>query len=396
MADPADPQPSETDAEVDIEVTPAADPIARREQIRRLQARISRLDAEEQRAAVPEPVAPRGRGSHRFRMRQADPVLQEAAAKREFRAWDEPLPEPPPTFIRRIPKWVLWIFGLFVSTQFFFLGSLAQRWVLTRPTEPKRTSPTEWDTSLIRELDRALADFREGRLADGRQAAAALRTKAPDLPGLALLDAEAGRTEARSSMVDVTLLREVHSRTAFAYRAQLERTRNFALQLKLVEALACLREAANLEPARPEPPFYIGEVMRRLGRYSDAIEHFERAAHAARPGWQPDRALIDFRRRITIAESGRDNTLAAECAAALALPNPAPEWLALDAAIKLLAGNLAETRASLDRLKLACPPERRAMLLEDHVFRSLLNRNELRDLLPKRSSRLEAGVLPSP
>lgn len=401
MPEPASPNTPTSAPDEEIEVTPAADPAARREQIRRLRAKLVRLDSEERQIAADaakaaEPAA-RGRGSHRFRMRQADPSLQDPSQKREFRAWDEPLPEPPTTFIRRVPTWVLIVFGLAVSAQFYFLGGLTNRYLATRPPEPEKSvAPRVWDLELIKELDRALAAFEAEKFAEARQLTAALRTKAPELPGLGLLDAEAGRTESRSSMIDVTLLKEVYDQTSFAFRAQLERARNFALQLKLVEALGCLREAAAMEPTRPEPPFYIGEAMRRLGKFSEALESFDRAIRAARPGHQPDLALIQFRRRITVAESGRDDGLAAECAAAVAQPNPAPEWLALDAALKLLAGNVPETRTALVRLKATCPPSRLAILLEDHIFRSLLNRSELRDLLPKRVSRYHAGVLPSP
>lgn len=375
----------------------------RQQQIRTLQKDIEKLQAEEaqeeaaeaQRQAGP----PRERGRHRFQMRQSEPTLREASAQREFRAWDEPLPEPPTTFIRRIPTWAICLFCLVFSAQFLAVGYYTHNYLDSRPPEaPVQTSPTEWTASLIREVEKILTDFTSGRDAEGRQATAALLAKAPELPGLALLEAEAARTEGRLISVDVALSREIQRATPFRYRALLEQARNFAAQGKVVEALGSLRTAVALDPVRPEAHFYIGEIRRRMGRFFEAISCFESAAHAARPGLQPDLALIRLRQRFARAESGRENTLAAETEAALARPNPEPEWLALDAALKLLGGNVAETRASLLRLKASCPPARLAVLLDDHVFRSLLNRNELRDLMPKRDlrDRASASFLPPP
>lgn len=391
------------DAEVRTGESAVALEPTRQQQIRTLLKDIEQLKADEAREEAAEEQRqagpPRERGRHRFQMRQSEPTLREASAQREFRAWDEPLPEPPAPFMRRIPTWLLWSFCLVFSAQFLAVGYYAHIYLDSRPPDaPIQTSPTEWTASLIRELEKVLADFAGGREAEARQATAQLLAKSPELPGLALLEAEAARTEGRLISVDVALAREIQRVTPFRYRALLEQARNYAAQNKLVEALASLRSAVALDPVRPEAHFYIGEIRRRMGRFFEAIACFESAANAARPGLQPDLALIRLRQRFARAESGRENTLAAETEAALARPDPEPEWLALDAALKLLAGNVAETRASLLRLKTSCPPARLAVLLDDHIFRSLLNRNELRDLLPKRDlrDRASASFLPPP
>lgn len=374
---------------------------SRRTEIEELQRKIAAMQVELGEVQPPEPAplprtlrAPRAtqavtqaksRGAHRFQMRNAEPALRESTQPREFRAWDEPLPEPPPPFVKRIPKWVLWTFCLLFSAQFLAAGYYTARFLAQRPPEPAlSTSPAEWTGPLTAELNQVLAAFQQGREPEGRQAAATLVAKAPNLPGIALLEAESARLQARFASVDIKLVHEQKLGGSFVYRASLERARNFSAQNKLNEAREALREAVQVDPTQTAAHYYLGEIWRRSGRFSEALLSFDRAAHRSRFGNQPDLALIRLHRQFAEVESGRESVVAAECEAALARPAPAPEWLALDAAIKLLAGHQAEARASLQRLRAMCPPNRLAALLDDHIFRSLLTRNELRDLLPKR------------
>lgn len=252
------------------------------------------------------------------------------------------------------------------------------------PTVPAKPLWTEND---IRRLDAILSAERALSLEEMGRLLTQLQTERPGLPGLELVGARHAQLLRRFADAEVRLSRlaaevgdsdpELTAELAFL------RARNYASQRKLLEARNCLDEVLRRDPRRPEAHYEQAELNRRMGRVGEALVGFDRALARAGSGRVPSRAMIDFRRRLMLVESGREAEIGTETyLAELGKTNPAGEWALTAAAVSLHRGQFAAGAQWMLRARALMQPHAYLAAIEDYFFRAHAGRTELKDCFP--------------
>ena len=134
----------------------------------------------------------------------------------------------------------------------------------------------------------------------------------------------------------------------------------------LGKGLPDLERAAQIDPFNARHAFFVGEVLRRMGKPQAAQDYLRQALHRLRePALQAD---YELKLRLAQLESGQENQFAGEMASKLALdPSPA-DWLLTAAAVELHRGNLPAAAGYLDRARAETSRDGFEAQLRDYYF----------------------------
>ena len=214
-----------------------------------------------------------------------------------------------------------------------------------------------------------------------------LRAIRPRLAGLPLLEARASAMHSFAD-ADTSLTRATQEPGADLVAISYARAEIYGVQRQLNEMHRCLGEAIALDPTRAEFHFQRAEVDRRLGRTEDALEGFDRALALAKTGFAPDRAEIEFRRRLLLIERGRETEIDAQAyQAAFAQPAPPADWLLTAAALALHRKDSEAGARWLRAARATMPWAEYLERIDDYFFRNHADEPGMKDLFPTRPER---------
>lgn len=261
---------------------------------------------------------------------------------------------------------------------------------------PEVTAPVtvNWQETDLARLDSILSAERARSREEMGRLIGHLQAERPGLPGLETLVVRqamlsGNRLAAETEVRLVRLLKEANPKH-HASLAELHylRARSFGGQRRLETARTSLSEAMAADPSRPELYFERAEVNRRMGRVREALADYDRALSRTRPGWQPARLQVEFRRRLALIELGRAEEIGSErYLAELAKPQPAGEWLLTAAAVSLFREEHADGARWMQRARAQMPLDAYLASIEDYFFRNQASRLELKDVFPSAADR---------
>ncbi len=248
------------------------------------------------------------------------------------------------------------------------------------------TPAPQWNATLSGKLDQVLAADQSGDLAKAKTEALDLKKQIGNSLELDLYlatlttrlgqtnDAEADHSSQHEPYMQPLQAAAVNEGMAFTY----SRRRDFK---RAAEAFA---DASRINPFAPENFYRWGEVLRRQGRFQDAIDKFHQALQRMPEGEPESESLRDctaFKARVAQIELGHDAEVKPEIDNHLRQPSPSGYWLLTAAAFALQHNDLPGAVDSLQKAREALTSTQYAALTDDYFFHGFAEKPELSHVL---------------
>ncbi len=267
--------------------------------------------------------------------------------------------------------WVLGGLAVAVFAIGFFLGGVNGRASATAreaAESPQAPPPGQWKESTVDALDRALTADRAGDLPNALRIAKELKTSDPNLPGLDLYLAELKIRADESAPLEAELSAMIAAGQTPAQAFYL-RAFNCARQRSYADVAKLLHASLVLDPFQADTLFQTGELLRRQGKFTEAITVFRQALLRVRPGYGIAPDTIAFKLRLALIEAGNVDEVFGATTDALAISPPAPEWLLTAAALALQKNEVVTAVQWLDKAKGVMDKEEFQARVDDYYFR---------------------------
>ena len=248
------------------------------------------------------------------------------------------------------------------------------------------TPAPQWNATLLGKLDQVLAADQSGDLEKAKTAALDLKKQIGSSLELDLYlatlttrlghtnDAEADLSRMLEPYMQPLQAAAVNEGMAFTY----SRRRDFK---RAAEAFA---DASRINPFAPENFYRWGEVLRRQGRFQDAIDKFRQALQRLPEGdaaTESQRECAAFKMGVAQIELGHDSEIKPEIDNHLRQPSPSGYWLLTAAAYALQHNDLPGAVDFLQKAREALPSEQYATLTDDYFFHGYAEKPEMSHVL---------------
>ena len=272
----------------------------------------------------------------------------------------------------------------------FGLGYLAAVWL--RPAAPvvpggtPAPEPAVWRPASIEILQRAVAADRAGDLKAATTLLSDLAASQPNLPGLERYRADLLVREGNFLGAEMMMLAQVNAGREVA-QSQYVRAFNAARQRHFDDAARYLEASIAQNPLSADSFYQLGELMRRQGKFAEAVDYDKQALLRVRATHGIAPALIAMKSRLAQIEAGQVAEAEAALAAARKTPPLAAEWLFTAAALSLQKGDRAAAAEALTKAREMMPREEFNAWIEDYYFRAQTDKPELAGLRPGEDER---------
>ncbi len=230
-------------------------------------------------------------------------------------------------------------------------------------------------------FDTVLEFLTTGKLAEARHTLVQAREAKPDLPfseyllGKILL-------LSKNAPEGVIHLNSSANRGEMAPESLLELAQAYARVSTRPEVVERYYEQAILaDPLNPDPFFYYGQALRKVGQSSKAVEALQRAVLRAKG--TSDEPIIAGKLALARLENG-DPTIAAELRKPMAEGTMDVPKIFAAAALAAREQDFAQAAELIRQARELAPPEVFRYLLSDQIFEASRGRPEMRDLLNPR------------
>ena len=248
------------------------------------------------------------------------------------------------------------------------------------------TPAPQWNATLIGKLDQVLSADQSGDLAKAKADALDLKKQIGNSLELDLYlatlttrlghtnDAEADLSRLLEPYMQPLQAAAVNEGMGFTYT----RRRDFK---RAAEAFA---DASRIAPFAPENYYRWGEVLRRQGRFQEAIDKFREALQRLPEGEaerESQHECAAFKLRLAQIELGHDSEVKPEIDNRLRQPSPSGYWLLTAAAFALQHNDLPGAADALQKARETLPSVQYATLTDDYFFHGFAEKPELSHLL---------------
>jgi len=272
----------------------------------------------------------------------------------------------------------------------FGLGYLVAVWL--RPAAPVATDaaappePSVWRPASIEILQRAVAADRSGDLNAATKLLSDLAASQSNLPGLERYRADLLVRQENYLGAEMLMLAQVNAGREVA-QSQYLRAFNAARQRHFDDAARFLEASVAQDPLSADTFYQLGELMRRQGKFAEAVDFDKQALLRLRATHGISPALIAMKSRLAQIEAGQVAEVEAALAAARKTPPLAAEWLFTAAALSLQKGDLAAAAETLTKAREMMPRDAFNAWIEDYYFRAQTEKPELAGLRPGEEER---------
>ena len=268
-----------------------------------------------------------------------------------------------------------------VAAVMFGVGYFAATFV--RPSGPPLpetnvapVAPAIWRPASLEILHQSAAADRAGDPKTAIALLTALMAREPNLPGLVRFLADLQVRQGNYIAADNLLLAQVNAGREVGASMYL-RAFNAARQRHFDDATKYLQAAMAIDPLAADPYFQMAELLRRQGKWVDAIDYGRQALLRVRPGSGISPATIALKLRLAQIEAGQVAEVESALAAASKSTPLAAEWLFTAAALSLQKGNLTGAAEAFAQAREQMPREEFVAWIEDYFFRLHTGKPEL-------------------
>lgn len=242
----------------------------------------------------------------------------------------------------------------------------------TAPAGTSGTAPVEtgvWKESTVNVLDKAMALDRQGDVRAALKLVSELRESDPQLPGLARYAAELQTRLGDFAAPEVELAREVNAGRDLP-AANYLRAFNLARQRNFKDCFRPLQAALLSDPFSADGLYQMTELLRRQGRFNDAIVVGKQALLRVRPGYGLSQETIGLKLRLAQLEGGATEEVEAAWQEAQKTPPLTGDRLLLGAALAVQKKELPKAAELLTKARAVMAKEEFENAVDDYFFRN--------------------------
>lgn len=238
------------------------------------------------------------------------------------------------------------------------------------PSDSPAPAPSGiWKENTVATLDRAMALDREGDPRAAFQIVSDLRKSDPLLPGLTRYAAELQTRLGEFTAPESELSREISSGRDLP-QVHFLRAFNTARQRQFNDTFKHLQAALLRDPFNADGLYQMCELLRRQGRFGDAIVVGQQALLRVRPGYGLSLETIGLKLRLAQLENGNVGDVDAAWQEAQKSPPLTADWMLVGAALALQQRNLPKAAEWLGKARAALPKEDFENAIDDYYFRN--------------------------
>ena len=248
------------------------------------------------------------------------------------------------------------------------------------------TPAPHWNATLLGKLDQILAADQSGHLKDAQDQALELKKQIGSSLELDLylgsLTTRLGHTN--DAEADLSRLLEPYMQPLQAAAINESLGFTYTRRRQFKRAAEAFADATRISPFEPNNYYRWGEVLRRQGRFQDAIDKFRQALQRLPESEAESESLREcaaFKLRMAQIELGRDAEIKPEIDDHLRQPAPGGYWLLTAAAFALQHGDMPGAADALQKTRNALPPGQYAALTDDYFFHGFAERPEMANFL---------------
>ncbi len=275
----------------------------------------------------------------------------------------------------------------------FLVGRGASHPAAAQPgaVNPAATPAPQWNSTLLGKLDQTLTADQSGDLKSAKDQALDLKKQLGSSLEIELYlgslttrlghtnDAEADLSRLLEPYMQPLQAAAVNEAMAFTYT----RRRDFK---RAAEAFA---DASRINPFEPNNYYRWGEVLRRQGRFQDAVDKFREALQRLPEGEaesESQRECAGFKMRLAQIELGHDAEVKSLIDNRLRQPSPNGYWLLTAAAFALQHGDMPGAADAFQKARDVLPASQYAALTDDYFFHGFAEKPEVANFLPVASA----------
>lgn len=226
-----------------------------------------------------------------------------------------------------------------------------------------------WRENTVAALDRAMALDRSGDVRGAYKLVSELRQTDPNLPGLTLYAAELQTRLGDYTAPEAELAREISAGRDPAQTTYL-RAFNLARQRNFNDCFRLLQSALLKDPFSADALYQMTELLRRQGRFADAVVVGKQALLRVRPGYGLSLETIAVKLRLAQIEAGAIAEVEAAWTDAQKSPPLSGEWYLVGAALAVHKKDAAQAAELLGKARALLPKEDFENTVDDYFFRN--------------------------
>lgn len=284
---------------------------------------------------------------------------------------------PPPKEMSPL-VWMLPVAALISFGIGYLFGGKAGVPVPSPNSEPAATDPTGapaaapasvWKENTVAVLDRALALDRSGDVRGAAKLVGELRQTDPYLPGLTRYAAELQTRLGEFTAPEAELSREI-SAGRDAAQATYLRAFNLGRQRNFNDCFRLLQSALLKDPFSADALYQMTELLRRQGRFADAVGVGKQALLRVRPGYGLSLETIAVKLRLAQLEAGQVAEVETAWNEAQKTPPLSGDWYLVGAGLALQKRDAAQAAELLGKARALLPKEDFENAVDDYYFRN--------------------------
>ena len=273
----------------------------------------------------------------------------------------------------------------------FLVGRGASHPAAASGTSAAATPAPQWNATLLGKLDQVLAADQSGNLKDAKAQALDLKKQIGSSLELDLylgsLTTRLGHTN--DAEADLSRLLEPYMQPLQAAAVNESLGFTYARRRDFKRAAEAFADATRISPFDANNYYWWGEVLRRQGRFQDAVDKFRQALQRIPEGQaegESQRECAAFKLRLAQIELGQDAEVKPQIDNHLRQPSPGGYWLLTAAAFALQHGDVPGATDAFQKARDALPTGQYALLTDDYFFHGFAEKPELVNFLPATSA----------